>query len=120
MVVNKRDPIYCFPDDEGHMFLDVSDDEDGLTRTLPETTTEMTALLQKEIGETIPPMTGYFFIWLCGFFPDALLPNAWCFNLLQEHRLRFKDAARNTKPTLASVQCDLDEYHEAQKIETNL
>ena len=44
----------------------------------------------------------------------------WCVNLLEEHRLRFKDAVRNTKPTLASVQRDIDEYYEAQQIERNL
>ena len=27
-------------------------------------------LLQEELGETIPPLTPYFFLWLCFFFPD--------------------------------------------------
>ena len=64
-------------------------------------------ILQKELGETVPPITSYFFIWLCYFFPDKL-------NLHEEHKLIFKDAARNRKPTYASIQPCLDEYHKVQ------
>ena len=58
---------------------------------------EMRELLQKELGETVPPITDHFFIWLCYFFPDES-------NLLEENRLSFKGTARNAKPTPASVQ----------------
>ena len=68
-------------------------------------------ILQKELGETVPPITSYFFIWLCYFFPDKL-------NLHEEHKLIFKDAARNRKPTYASIQPCLDEYHKVQQFET--
>ena len=68
-------------------------------------------ILQKELGETVPPMTNYFFIWLCYFFPDKL-------NLHEEHKHIFKDAASNRKPTYASIQPCLDEYHRVQQFET--
>ena len=68
-------------------------------------------ILQKELGETVPPITSYFFIWLCYFFPDKL-------NLHEEHKLIFKDAASNRKPTYASIQPSLDEYHRLQQFET--
>ena len=70
-------------------------------------------ILQKELGETVPPITNYFFIWLCYFFPDKL-------NLHEEHELIFKDAERNRKPTYASIQPSLDEYHRVQQFETTL
>ena len=70
-------------------------------------------ILQKELGETVPPITNYFFIWLCYFFPDKL-------NLHEEHELVFKDAERNRKPTYASIQPSLDEYHRVQQFETTL
>ena len=70
-------------------------------------------ILQKELGETVPPITNYFFIWLCYFFPDKL-------NLHEEHKLTFKDAASNRKPTYASIQPSLDEYHKLQQFETTL
>ena len=68
-------------------------------------------ILQKELGKTVPPITNYFFIWLCYFFPDKL-------NLHEEHKLIFKDAASNRKPTYASIQSSLDEYHKVQQFET--
>ena len=68
-------------------------------------------ILQKELGETVPPITNYFFIWLCYLFPDKL-------NLHEEDKLTFKDAARNRKPTYASIQPSLDEYHKVQQFET--
>ena len=58
-------------------------------------------LLQKELGDTTPPITDIFFVWLCFFFPGSN-------NLLEEHRLSFKDAGRNEKPTLGSVQSAID------------
>ena len=70
-------------------------------------------LLQKELGDTTPPITDIFFVWLCFFFPGSN-------NLLEEHRLSFKDAGRNEKPTLGSVQSAIDLFqqnlqHEAGK-----
>ena len=70
-------------------------------------------LLQRELGETVPPITDHFFIWLCYLFPDQS-------NLLEENRLSFKDPARNTKPTPYSVQPAIDEFNKDQQIEANL
>jgi len=70
-------------------------------------------VLQKELGETVPPITDHFFIWLCYFFPDK-------FNLLEESRLGFTDPARNTKPSDASVQATVDDFHKDVQIEANL
>lgn len=68
-------------------------------------------VLQREIGETDPPTSNYFFIWLCcGFFPEKCLQN----------RLFFKDTTRNTKPTLASVQTAVEQFHKFQQFEVNL
>ena len=61
-------------------------------------------LLQKELGETVPPITDDFFFWLCCCFPDKA-------NLTEGNRLRFKDDTRNTKPTHASVQTAIAEFH---------
>ena len=74
---------------------------------------EVVELLQKELGETVPPITDHFFIWLCYFFPDEC-------NLHEEHRLRFKDDARNTKPTPASVQAAIDQFVKNQDVENRL
>ena len=35
------------------------------------------------------------------------------------NKLVFKDAVKNAKPTFASVQPAIDEYHKVQQIETN-
>lgn len=68
-------------------------------------------VLQREIGETDPPMCNYFFIWLCcGFFPEKCLQN----------RLFFKDTTKNTKPTPASVQTAVEQFHKFQQFELNL
>ena len=74
---------------------------------------EVRELLQKELGETVPPITDHFFIWLCYFFPDES-------NLLEENRLSFKETARNAKPSPTSVQSSIDEFHKDREIETNL
>ena len=71
------------------------------------------ALLQKELGETVPSITSHFFIWLCYFFPDAS-------NLDEAHRLSFRDAGRNVKPSYASVQPAINEFQQDQQIETKL
>ena len=68
-------------------------------------------LLQKELGDTIPPITDLFFVWLCFFFPDEG-------NLLKEHQLSFKDAGRNVKPTPGSVQSAIDRFHQNLQAET--
>ena len=70
-------------------------------------------LLQKELGETVPPITDHFFIWLCYFFPDES-------DLDEEHRLSFKDTARNIAPTPASVQAAIDQFLKSQDIENSL
>ena len=54
-----------------------------------------------------------FFIWLCCFFPDQSI-------FLEENRVTFRDAARNTKPTLATVQTAVEQYNEFQQFETSL
>jgi len=70
-------------------------------------------VLQKELGATVPQITDYFFIWLCYLFPDKS-------NLLEENRLGFKDPARNTKPSHASVQTTVADFHKDVQIEANL
>ena len=62
-------------------------------------------LLQKELGDTTPPITDLFFVWLCFFFPDEG-------ELLKEHQLSFKDAGRNAKPTPSSVQSAIHWFHQ--------
>ena len=62
-------------------------------------------LLQKELGDTTPPITDFFFVWLCFFFPDEG-------KLLKEHQLNFKDAGRNGKPTPSSVQSAIEQFHQ--------
>ena len=74
---------------------------------------EVREFLQKELGETVPPITDCFFIWLCYFFPGQ-------YSLHEEHRLSFKEAARNTKPTPASVQAAIDQFLKYQDIENSL
>ncbi|KAJ7365652.1 hypothetical protein OS493_002364 [Desmophyllum pertusum] len=68
-------------------------------------------LLQKELGDTVPPITGHFFIWLCCFFSGED-------KLLEEHKLSFKDTVRNEKPTLVSVQSAIDLLHQNLQAET--
>ena len=62
-------------------------------------------LLQKELGDTTPPIKDFFFVWLCFFFPDEG-------KLLKEHQLSFKDAGRNAKPTPSSVQSAIEQFHQ--------
>ena len=68
-------------------------------------------LLQKELGDTAPPITDHFFVWLCLFFPDEGI-------LLEEHQVRFKDAGRNVKPTPGSVQSARDRFPQNLQAET--
>ena len=70
-------------------------------------------LLQKELGETVPPITNNFFIWLCYFFPHQN-------TLAVEHKLRFKDLSRNEKPTPGHVQPAIDLFHQNLQAETKL
>ena len=70
-------------------------------------------LLQKELGETVPPITDYFFFWLCCFFPDKA-------NLTEGNRLRFKDDTRNTKPTYPYVQTAIAEFHKELQFENKV
>ena len=68
-------------------------------------------LLQKELGDTTPPITDLFFVWLCFFFPDEG-------KLLEEHQVSFKDVGRNAKPTPGSVQSAIDQFHQNLQAET--
>ena len=70
-------------------------------------------LLQEELGETIPPLTPYFFLWLCFFFPDKS-------DLLDDNRLCFKDASRNMKPTRSSVDVVIADYNRELGFEDSL
>ena len=74
---------------------------------------EVVELLQKELGKTIPPITDDFFLWLCCFFPDKA-------NLTEGNMLRFKDDTRNTKPTHATVQTAIAEFHKELQFENSL
>ena len=68
-------------------------------------------VLREELGETIPPITPYFFLWLCFFFPDKS-------DLLDDNRLCFKDASRNMKPTRTSV--DIADYNRELRFKDSL
>ena len=70
-------------------------------------------LLQEELGDTVPPITDIFFIWLCYFFPHRK-------NLVVEHKLRFTDPSRNEKPTLGHAQPAIDLFHQNFQAETKL
>ena len=70
-------------------------------------------LLQEELGETIPPVTPYFFLWLCFFFPDKS-------DLLDDNRLCFKDASRNMKPTRTSVNMVITDYNRELRFKDSL
>ena len=70
-------------------------------------------VLQEELGETIPPITPYFFLWLCFFFPDKS-------DLLDDNRLCFKDASRNMKPTHTSVDLVIADYNRELRFEDSL
>lgn len=77
---------------------------------------EVIQVLRREIGETDPPISNGLFIWLCCFFPDQSI-------VLEQNRVTFRDAARNTKPTLATVQTAVEQqndYNEFQQFETSL
>lgn len=70
-------------------------------------------ILQSELGETVPSITHHFFLWLYFFFPDMS-------NLLGENILSFKDATRNMKPTVVSVQSAIDQCQMDQQFEASL
>ena len=53
-------------------------------------------LLQKELGENDPAITAGFFLWLCFFFPYKS-------DLVDESRLRFRDASGKAKPSQITV-----------------
>lgn len=65
----------------------------------------MMQLLQEELGDTVPPLTDYFFVWLCYFFPDMKY-------LLAEHKPSFKDPAKNEKPSPGYVQSAIEQFHQ--------
>ena len=70
-------------------------------------------LLQKELGETVPPMTNNFFVWLCYFFPHQR-------TLATEHKLSFEDPSRNETPTPEDVQPAIDLFHQNLQADTSL
>ena len=70
-------------------------------------------VLQKELGDTVPPINGRFFIWFCFFFPNGSGLNV-------EQRLRFKDESRNTKPTTASVMSAIHQFHKNLESENSV
>ena len=70
-------------------------------------------LLLKELGETVPPLTPYFFLWLCFFFPDKS-------DLLDDNRLCFKDPSRNVKPTRTSVDMVIANYNRELRFKDSL
>ena len=70
-------------------------------------------LLQKELGETVPPISDIFFIWLCYFFPGG-------YTLPVEHKLSFKDPSRNEKPNPGQVKSAIDLFHQGLQAETKL
>ena len=70
-------------------------------------------LLQEELGETVPPLTPYFFLWLCFFFPDKS-------GLLDDNRLCFKDASQNMKPTRTSVDMAIANYNRELRFKDSL
>lgn len=70
-------------------------------------------LLQKELGDTVAPITDIFFVWLCYLFPDES-------TLAVEHKLTFKDPSRNEKPSLGHVQPAMDLFHQNLQAGTKL
>lgn len=60
-------------------------------------------LLLKELGETYPAITLGFFLWLFFSFPYKS-------HLVDENRLRFTDASRNTKPSQTTVDIATADY----------
>ena len=70
-------------------------------------------LLQKELGKTVPPITNYFFTWLCHFFPDMK-------NVPNEHKLRFEDPVRNEKPSTDSVESAIHLFHQNLQAKTKM
>ena len=70
-------------------------------------------VLRKELGDTVPPINGRFFIWFCFFFPNGS-------SLDEEQRLRFKDESRNTKPTTALVMSAIQQFHKNLESENSV
>ena len=70
-------------------------------------------VLQKELGDTVPPINGRFFIWFCFCFPNGS-------PLDEEQRLRFKDESRNTKPTTTSVMSAIHQFHKNLESENTM
>ena len=79
-------------------------EENEVSRAAVQPMKAIIELLQKVLGETVPPVTSHFFIWLCYFFPNES-------NLNEAHRLNFKDAIKNMQPSLTSAQAAISEFH---------
>ncbi|XP_031555330.1 uncharacterized protein LOC116292206 [Actinia tenebrosa] len=63
----------------------------------------VTDLLQEELGETIPSIHGNFLFWFLYFFPEKM-------RFDEEDKLSFKDAAKNEKPSIESIQPMLEYF----------
>ena len=80
------------------------EEENEVSRAAVQPMKAIIELLQKVLGETVPPVTSHFFIWLCYFVPNES-------NLNEAHRLNFKDAVKNVQPSLTSAQAAISEFH---------
>ena len=70
-------------------------------------------ILQEELGETIPPLTPYFFLWLCHFFPDKsdLLDDDYpgCQrNFFSRSKRALSDSTSTVEHEIAGVLSDLE------------
>ncbi|KAK3755808.1 hypothetical protein QZH41_003193 [Actinostola sp. cb2023] len=72
-------------------------------------------LLQKEFGETNPPIADRFLIWLLFLFPPMQTAFLREEPLDEEDSIYFKDSGKNAEPTFESVQADLDRYYNKSK-----
>ena len=93
---------------EDYMYM-VEEEIDGVEKSMK----GVIEVLQKELGDTVPPINGRFFIWFCFFFPNVS-------SLDEEQRLRFKDESRNTKPTTASVMSAIHQFHKNLESENSV
>ena len=94
----------CSPKDYMDWEKDEKKEEENEVSHVVQPMKAIIELLQKVLGETVPPVTSHFFIWLCYFFPNES-------NLNEAHRLNFKDAIKNMQPSLTSAQAAISEFH---------
>ncbi|XP_020896935.1 uncharacterized protein LOC110235781 [Exaiptasia diaphana] len=68
-------------------------------------------ILQKELGETVPSITGHFLLWFC-FYPDSrkeIISDSM-------EQLQFKSNYNNREPTQESVQAALDSLNQSESL----